>query len=118
MGDVVDLAEVGALCVDLTNWWDRFQHDGDATVAELDGLLGRVRALPAMTGPLGSAFTLLERGGVDDTTATVAAMRDIEIGAERFKDTLASHTRGTVRPRRPPATARAGAIHQRQDVDE
>lgn len=100
MSDVYDLTEIGALCVDLSSWYDDFASSGDGSLHTLDGLLTRIRDLPTVSGRIGSAFALLEAGGVDDGSATATAFVDIGTVADRYRAAVHRQISRTTRPSR------------------
>lgn len=98
VNEVYPLSEIGSLCVDLTRWYDELDEVDGGDARELEGLLARIRALPALPGRLGAALALLEQGAIDDTSATVAAFVDIADAARRYRHAVERHQQHVTRP--------------------
>lgn len=94
----MDLAQVGAVSVALSDWHADFRRTGEGSVATPAQLMDRVRALPPVSGRVGAAIRTIEAGGLNDFDATNAAFRDIDEIATRFRRTLTAHTTNTRRP--------------------
>jgi hypothetical protein len=84
-GEVIDLAQVAAVCAAVVGCYDRVL-DGDRTVAlDLDDALTRARALGGVSGRLGWALGLVGRGAAGATT------RDLAVAIATLRRTASEH---------------------------
>lgn len=88
-GDVVDIAQVAAVCAEVVGCYDRLLV-GDRTVPrDLDQALTDARGLGDLPGRLGRALDLVGRGASGATphelAAAIATLRRAAMGARRVR---------------------------------